>query len=501
MQLIAYGAQDIFLTGNPQITFFKIVYRRHTNFSMEYVPQNFESTPTFETTSSTKVKYKIKRVADLLYDIYIVYDLPEIYCAQETDDSGILKNEKFQWINNLGQNIIESAEIFVAGQSLDKQYSTWMNIWNELTLTDTDKQKYNYMIGNREGIFQDIPLSHYLGAFSGTATPTINGSRLYIPLNFWFCQNPGLAIPLVSLQYTELELHVTFAPLNELFTLGENKASPHGIFNSLYDPDNLGSLLKTNLGYTEENILWRYINGTKVLGGWNQNTFLLLHYIYLDEPERRRFAKSSVEYLMTQTQRIQRQGLSGLVNDEIKLLHPIKELIFVLRRNDVDRRNAWNNYTDLINTDIPNQTTAEFTDTQQSHDQDLLFQNHTDYFNNLFNILYSGKLRFNGHARFDDRSDIFFNFAQPYKYHQGSGADGVYVYSFALEPDNYQPSGSCNFSRINKVKIELVLKKPPQTTTTTPNYNYAYNYDLDIYAVNYNVFRIMAGIGSLVFAN
>ena len=97
--------------------------------------------------------------------------------------------------------------------------------------------------------------------------------------------------------------------------------------------------------------------------------------------------------------------------------------------------------------------------------------------------------------------DIFFNFAQPYKYHRGSGADGLYVYSFSLEPDDYQPSGSCNFSRINKVKIELVLKKPPQTTTTTPNYNYAYNYDLDIYAVNYNVFRIMAGIGSLVFAN
>lgn len=504
MQLIAYGAQDIYLTGNPQITFFKTVYRRHTNFSMEYIPQNFDSQPQVSTTQTTVVKYKIKRNADLLYDLIVAYDLPPIYCEASIGVGPSLRRERFEWIEDIGQRIINKVEIFVGGQLLDRQYSTWMNVWTELTLTETDKQKYNHMIGNRNGIFQDIPLAHYLGGLPATPTPTpsINASRLYIPLNFWFCQNPGLAIPLISLQYTELELHVTFNPLNELFTLGDTKASPSGIFQQQYDPDSLYTAL-TALGYNEQSIFWRYINGGTSHGSWNENTFLLLNYIYLDETERRRFAKSSVEYLITQTNRVQVNGLSGIVNEELRFQHPVKELIFVLRRSDVQYRNAWTNYTDLIDTDIPNMATADFTAAQISYDQDLSYQTDPNIFNNLYNILYSGTLRFNGHERFGRRSDIFFDFAQPFRHHRGSGKEGIYVYSFSLKADDYQPSGSCNFSRITKAKLELQLKNPQTSSSVTPpeSYNYNYTYDLEIYSHSFNVFRIMSGIGDIVFSN
>lgn len=504
MQLIAYGAQDIYLTGNPQITFFKMVYRRHTNFSTEYIPQQFDSKPKVSTTEESIVKYKIKRNADLLYDIILVYDLPPIYCDESIGAGPTLRRERFEWIENIGQRIINKSEIFVGGQLLDRQYSTWMNIWNELTLTDTEKRKYNHMIGNRDGIFQDIPLAHYLGGLpaSPTPTPSINGSRLYIPLDFWFCKNPGLAIPLIALQYTELELHITFNPLNELFTLGDSKASPAGIFRQEYDPDDLNTSLRA-LGYDEPTIFWRYINGGTSHGSWNENTFLLLNYVYLDETERRRFAKSSIEYLITQTQRVQVAGLSGVVSEELRFHHPVKELVFIFNRNDVKYRNAWTNYTDLINTDIPNMTTAEFTAAQISYDQDLLYQTNPNYFNNLYNILYSGTLRFNGHERFGRRSDIFFDYAQPFRHHRGSGKEGIYVYSFALKAGEYQPSGACNFSRITKAKLELQLKKPQQSASVTPpeSYNYNYLYDLQVYAHSFNVFRIMSGIGSIVFSN
>ncbi len=161
MQLIAYGAQDIYLTGNPSITFFKFVYKKHTNFASEYIRQDFIKSSSFNTNSRSKLKCKIDRNGDLIHDIYLVYDLPNIYSGPETkidnDDHAIpyiptvddtLSGEYFRWINNLGENIIHKVEILIDGQILDEQYGIWLNIWNELTIPKSKRHAYDTMIGN-----------------------------------------------------------------------------------------------------------------------------------------------------------------------------------------------------------------------------------------------------------------------------------------------------------------------------------------------------------------
>ena len=216
MQLIAYGSQDIYLTGNPTITFFKYMYQRHTNFATEYIRQDFESIPNFNTENKTKAKCKINRNGDLISDIYLVYDLPDIYSGPKMTVSTNKINlevsndyvDYFRWINNLGENIINTVELLIDGHLIDSQYGIWMNIWNELTIDKSKRKSYDMMIGNNSMLNNP---SLYHGPYVGKSTlsnneevnnkPTINANRLYIPLPFWFCHNPGLSIPLIALQY------------------------------------------------------------------------------------------------------------------------------------------------------------------------------------------------------------------------------------------------------------------------------------------------------------
>ena len=258
MQLIAYGSQDIYLTGNPTITFFKYIYKRHTNFASEYIRQDFEKIPNFNTENQTKVKCKINRNGDLISDIYLVYDLPDIYSGPKMKISNHNKlqinnsdADYFRWINNLGENIINTVELLIDGQLIDSQYGIWMNIWNELTIDKSKRKSYDMMIGNNSMLNNP---SLYNGPYQGKSTfdnnnnnkPTINANRLYIPLPFWFCNNPGSAIPLIALQYNELYVNIEFNKLNDLFTVGNPSVSPEAIFNSEY-LNEYGANYETNL--------------------------------------------------------------------------------------------------------------------------------------------------------------------------------------------------------------------------------------------------------------
>ncbi len=206
MQLTAYGDEDLYLTGNPQITFFKLVYRRYSNFSMEYIPQIFTNIPNFQTTSNTKVYSKIERNGDLMYDIYLTYKLPALFLDEEDKNNNI----RVGWVDYIGNNIIYSVDINVGGQRLDIQYGQWMTIWNELTLDNSKKKSYNKIIGNTpNNLVSNIEYNELLLENSGNYLGT-NPVDLYIPLNFWFCKNPGLAIPLIALQYTEIFINVAY---------------------------------------------------------------------------------------------------------------------------------------------------------------------------------------------------------------------------------------------------------------------------------------------------
>jgi len=375
MQLVAYGAQDIYLTGNPQITFFKVVYRRHTNFSMEAIEQTFNGAADF----GKRVTCTVSRNGDLMHKVYLQVTVPA--CT-----SGYVKN--------LGQALVKFAEVEIGGQRIDKHYGDWMHIWNELSQEAGKKEGYGLMTG------------------AGGETAGISAETdLYIPLEFWFCRNPGLALPLIALQYHEVKINIEFSALSEL-------------------TDETGLSLSAASLYVD--------------------------YIYLDTDERRRFAQVSHEYLIEQVQFTGDESVSS-VSNKIKLNfnHPCKELVWVVQR------------------DASGVEKFDYTDASG------------------VNPVLIAKLQLNGHDRFSERMGRYFNLVQPYQHHTNVPKTGINVYSFGLKPEEHQPSGTCNMSRIDNATLQLTL-----TSETV-----GADAKVRVYATNYNVLRIMSGMGGLAYSN
>jgi len=381
MQLVAYGAQDIYLTGNPQITFFKVVYRRHTNFSMEAIEQTWNGSETGATNG--RCTATISRNGDLVHRMYL-----DILCSAHGD------------VNNPGAWFIEDVTLEIGGQTIDKHSGDWMETWTELTEPNPDGTVCDGSStwGTTATLFQKMS---GMGGVDGDGNLVdISAENLYIPLQFWFCRNPGLALPLIALQYHEVKV----------------------ILNRRGDSDLT----------TSRNKLW-------------------CDYIYLDTDERRRFAQVSHEYLIEQ---VQEQTLVAGGGD-LNFNHPVKELIW--------------NVAQTINggRTIVASTGLEF------------------------------KLKLNGHDRFAARNYRYFTRTQVWEHHSGPGGlnsngkgagafnDSIGVYSFALKPEEHQPSGTCNFSRIDNAQLI-------STNNTVA---------LNVYAVNYNVLRIMSGMGGLAYSN
>ena len=462
MQLVAYGAQDIYLTGNPQITFFKVVYRRHTNFSMEAIEQTFNGSADF----GKRVTCTVSRNGDLMHRVYLQVTVP----AVKAGTAG------FRWLNWLGHVLIKNVEVEIGGQRIDKHYGDWMHIWNELTQTSGHKVGYANMVGNVPRLTQLTP--------STASTPEVD---LYIPLEFWFCRNPGLSLPLIALQYHEVKINLEFRSASECY---------YG------DADTVPSLEAASL----------YVD-----------------YIYLDTDERRRFAQVSHEYLIEQLQFTGDESVSS-VSNKIKLNfnHPCKEIVWVVQKDShVDtaasaatKGKQWFNYTDAVDhtwkTGTPgdalggglvnyNLQLSGLNDTTIATEVDstLSFENSDgvttgsylamSQVDNGFNPVLSAKLQLNGHDRFSERLGRYFNLVQPYQHHTNVPATGINVYSFGLKPEEHQPSGTCNMSRIDNATLQRTL-----TAATV-----ASNADakVRVYATNYNVLRIMSGMGGLAYSN
>tara|TARA_B100000902_G_scaffold357851_1_gene372580 strand:+ start:380 stop:1756 length:1377 start_codon:yes stop_codon:yes gene_type:complete len=453
MQLVAYGAQDIYLTGNPQITFFKVVYRRHTNFSMEAIEQTFNGSADF----GKRVTCTVSRNGDLMHRVYLQVTVPSVSVA--ADDS-------FRWLNHLGHVLIKYAEVEIGGQRIDKHYGDWMHIWNELSQEAGKKAGYANMIGNVPAL--TLNTTHT----AATVTPEMD---LYIPLEFWFCRNPGLALPLIALQYHEVKINIEFRGASDCYA-GIPTAAPSLAAASLF-----------------------------------------VDYIYLDTDERRRFAQVSHEYLIEQVQFTGDESVSS-VSNKIKLNfnHPCKELIWVVQpdaniASTVAGGKQWFNYTDAV--DLVDYLTGNPSDpyggglvmqpvtlastpiaadsypssTGATSGSYIQWSNKDAGFNPVF----SAKLQLNGHDRFSERMGRYFNLVQPYQHHTNVPKTGINVYSFGLKPEEHQPSGTCNMSRIDNATLQLTL-----TAAAV-----AGDAKVRVYATNYNVLRIMSGMGGLAYSN
>lgn len=411
MQLVAYGAQDIYLTGNPQITFFKVVYRRHTNFALEAIEQTFNGTVDF----GRKVSCTVSRNGDLIWRTYLQLVLPSVTLSAGT----------VNWTRNIGHAIIDYVNIEIGGQEIDRQYGDWLNIWNELTLTAEHEDGYSVMIGNTTALTGNT-----------TAQNTLPQTNLVVPFQFWFNRNPGLALPLIALQYHEVKYNISFRSYQDMLVLSGAGAGTA-----------------------------TFTTGTPQIGYCS----LYIDYVYLDTDERRQFAQVQHEYLIEQLQFTGGEAYSNSsIKNKLALNHPVKYLAWVFQLDSVVTPvggvggNRWCDYTDgSNNSNVP-------------------------YTGN--DPMVDAKLQLNGQDRFSVRDAEYFNIVQPYQHFTRCPATGIYVYSFALNPEQHQPSGSCNMSRIDNATLLLDLE------SSAPG-------NLRVYAVNYNVLRIMAGMGGLAYSN
>lgn len=473
MQLVAYGAQDVYITGNPQITFFKVVYRRCTNFAMESIEQTFNGSADF----GKRVQSVVSRNGDLIHRTYLQVDLPAVTVPSGT---------AFRWLNWVGHSLISAVEVEIGGQRIDRHYSTFLHVWNELTQTAGHQLGYANMVGN-------IPqLTTPLENKTGGVAKTMPGQTLYIPLQFWFSRNAGLALPLIALQYHEVRINVEFGNVTDLYW-----AANWDPTSSQYTT-NLSAVSVPSLGYAS---LW-------------------IDYIYLDTDERRRFAQTSHEYLIEQLQYTGPEN-SSQRNIKLNYNHPTKELIWVVQMesNILDSApggKQWYNFTDDfdytyswvdplhsssnlyytpsggLNLFDPQNNTGNDAGTMPGVAAGGANQVYLPIsFDGGLNPVSQAKLQLNGHDRFAVRAGRYFNLVQPYQHHENIPSNGINVYSFALKPEEHQPSGTCNFSRIDNATLQLTLTSAAQNAQG----------NVLIFAINYNVLRIMSGMGGLAYSN
>ena len=414
MQLVAYGAQDVYLTGNPKVTFFQAVYRRHTNFAME----NIEQTVNGSAGSSGRVSVTIARNGDLVNDMYIELKAPAAV-ASGTATSGV----DACW---LAERSIKDVELSIGGQRIDKHYQRWWRLYSELYLDESKKASWGKM-----------------------TTPGADAGQIFLPLIFFFNRNPGLALPLIALQYHEVSLDFDLS--------------------SEFDQYTDGSTFKV------------YAN-----------------YIYLDTEERRRFAQKGHEYLIEQVQHTGSDALAsaGQVKQiRLSYNHPVKELVWCADQGSVSRSNLWNFTSSSVATLASNVCAGAssgncFVATAMTGAPLLQATSEgVAWTEELAGPVDTFKLVLNGQDRFKEQTGKYFNQVQAYNHHTGSPLPGVYSYSFALKPEEHQPTGTCNFSRIDNAQVAIKTKAGAVAT------------NLNMFAVNYNVLRIQSGMGGLAFSN
>ncbi len=552
MQLVAYGAQDVYISGNPQITFFKVVYRRHTNFAVEPIPQTWNGAAEFGRT----VTCNINRNGDLITNMYVAVELNSISSRSEGG---------WGYVRRLGHAMISSYKIEIGGSKIDEQYGDWLNIWYELTHAVGQERGYAKMIGDDARLYTigNGPIDQY---------------QMYIPLQFWFNRNNGLALPLIALQYHDVRITVVFRNAIDCINWKGASAPPSSEIANLMS-----------------------------------ECHLLIDYVYLGDEERKRFAQAAHEYLIEQLQFTGSESLTATSNKyRLNFNHPSKYLIWVPHLSRYNNRAKWiatsfdNNWSAALdrfakiitvaatsgavlgtvgnanqilipgedaagnimtpetspiggitqalldkidvkflilgkpvgstttsivqesatNTVLDNSivTRNELTiaDISLTIDQlkgsatgefaqilDYFAINTIDYFNYGNNLdgsdnpVYNAKIQLNGHDRFQALDGVYFNYVQPAQHFPNTPADGINVYSFALKAQDHQPTGTCNFSRIDNatLQVDLGVNNQYVNTYTSKYLGADSNSLLNIYTVNYNVLRVMSGMAGTAYSN
>ena len=462
IQLASYGGADIYIIGNPEITFFKTVYRRHTNFAKESIIQHING----KVGHGRTVNIDITRAGDLLGAIWLQLR-PPFFTTTDT----------WYYTQGLGNALIKRVDLVIGGQLIDRQYGEWMSIWEELSVST----------GRRPGLdamtLTNVPMTELATKTSEGAAPYLN-----VPLQFWFCRNPALALPIVAMSLHEIRLQIEFGNLEDI----TSSYKPSTATNPAYYP----------LVVPNDNNMSDYASGT------NMECEVWATYYHLDSDERRQLVQNPLEYLIEQVQfkgsQEYREDTRNIKYD-MGFANPVKEIIWGIRP--------------IL--DIPNSilSATEFT----------AYRTRTSpSFGQFWGEFESGVVRFNSQNRMKDRPSTHFLLTQNYqrhtrvpRYNQLTGSqvessretgpvyvNKLYTYSFGLNPEQHQPSGTANFTKLDDASIELRgISTPDPLTYDVGGSSTAVNkltqyYDgleLVVYATSYNIFRVKDGMAGLAF--
>jgi len=656
MQLSQVGAQNHLINGNPSMTHFRAVYRRHTNFAMESIRMSFSSSNLdFVATGTRTLSCRIDRFAQLLHDTYLVLTLPDIWSPLVSigstlpptgyDSRCTAIGYEFQWIKNIGYNLIDHVELVSNNVVIQRLTGEWLKMYSYMTHDANKRAIVNQMVGNVPEIYDPANAydrqSQYPHAvapstlptsspYTTTPEPSIRSRQLVIPLHFWFSENPGLALPLVSMQNSETFINVVLRPLNQLYTIidvnpGTTNATiasianggsgtgayvtftttqPHGFItgntvsiSGLVSPavllngsyTILASPAMTSKSFsvistvvytgTMSGLATSGVNPTygqriqptgsypiglflspptatgtssnPLLTSFYADPYLEGNFIYLTDMEMNQLAVADQTFLLKEVRHVSKEGQFGANSDiEIPTFNMITRIVFTAQRSDKLLTNDWDNYT---NWDNPYRAPFSPITTAVG---DLLYASGQNQFSSVYprDTIVNGQLLFDGNERFKAKPTSYFSLLQQYKHATGEQPaimPGIYMYSFALNNDQYQPSGAMNGSLINKAVLRVSLQQPLPTSVGsaaqtavcilkstafsqnpviippadllmqsngtylyTPdqvltviqsvqnnNIIFSYTYNVGVYVESINYLRIVSGLANLVFAS
>jgi len=522
LNLVSHGQENVLLFGNPQKTYFKTVYKKTTNFGLQKFRVDFEGSRVLHTNTETKMEFKIPRYADLLYDSYLVINIPDIWSPLYQDASGDWVEYGFKWIDELGSNLIKELEILAGGQILGKYSGEYFANAVHRDYNNTKIDLWNRMTGNVDELndpanaFTRVnmyPNAFYTG--SNNIRPSIRGRKLYIPIDAWFGQLASNAFPLISMQYMSLTFMITFRSIKDLYTLRDVTDKTN---NYPYVAPDINNSLFTLRRFLAPPTDTSGNNGNQN-DNWNADIHILSNYVFLDTEERQVFSRNNQEYLIKEVYEWDLPNTTGSSVVEFDTRGLVSNYMFRFRRSDANLRNTWSNYTNWPYNYLP----YEITNTGSPDPFLFITGNYTsdNFLQNDKNILLDMAIMLDGKYRENTLDGQIYNYVEKYKRTDGAAKDGLYLYSFALNTTNntYQPSGAMNLDRFDKIQFEINTIEPPRNPSASSaivdicdvngdiigvrknvwDLN-EYNYDLTIFEERYNVLMFQGGMVGLKYA-
>lgn len=557
--LVSVGNANVFLTGNPTKTFFKVSYCKYTNFGLQKIRIDYEGARDLRVADESVFTFKVKRIADLLMDTYLVFRLPDIWsplyhpCAQ-TNYKWV--PYEFRWIRNIGTNLIKEIEITAGSVQIQKYSGAYLQAMMERDFPEEKKKLFDEMTGNTvelndpanaHGRQSTYPNAYYTDSVTG-AEPSIRGRTLYIPLNTWFTLNSRCAFPLIALQYNELQIKITLRPIQELFQVRD-----------VFDTTNLYPYIQPDFNQ-EQFQMYRFlqtppairIDSTayqNTLRVWNADIHLLSTYCFLSNDESRMFAIEDQVYLIRDIYEYTFQNVVG--STKLRLLNTasmVASWMWFFRRNDAHMRNEWSNYTNwpydtlpnniqFAPSTIPNDINNGITDpnmiltagpSSNPSDHNNNNNNNTGYYitgifssGNHKQILESMGIVLEGDYRENLLDRGVYDYVEKYVRTKGFGKEGLYCYHFCLNtnPFDYQPSGAINMSKFKNIELEITTFIPQIdqnnvifnvvcdgnqnfiSISQKPSWQiYEYSYDMTLFEERYNILSFIGGNCGLMYA-